>query len=144
MASLDINGDLQLATTDLKGTRSISIGPGKDKLGLYAPNMLGIEPLDYDVTRRLQAKLADENFSTDPNKTDIRISFGSYMEGNPPVEKYGDPADLANVGFRTGAILKTAVQTTCCCLSQARVLPMCQLGSLASHSTCATACEANR
>lgn len=106
VASLDINGDLQLATTDLKGTRSISIGPGKDKLGLYAPNMLGIEPLDYDVTRRLQAKLADENFSTDPNKTDIRISFGSYMEGNPPVEKYGDPADLANVGFRTGAYIE--------------------------------------
>ena len=106
VASLDINGDLQLATTDLKGTRSISIGPGKDKLGLYAPNMLGIEPLDYDVTRRLQAKLADENFSIDPNKTDIRISFGSYMEGNPPVEKFGDPADLANVGFRTGAYIE--------------------------------------
>lgn len=106
VASLDINGDLQLATTDLKGTRAISIGPGKDSLGLYAPNMLGIEPLDYDVTKRLQAKLADENFNVDPNKTDIRISFGSYMEGNPPVEKFGDPADLTNVGFRTGAYIE--------------------------------------
>ena len=55
VAKRDLNGDLVLSTTDVAGRGEISIGPGKDSSGNYVPNMLGIEPLDYIVTRRLQA-----------------------------------------------------------------------------------------
>ena len=102
-ASIDQNGDLKLSVTDSNGTRNISIGPGKDATGKYAQNTLGIEPLDYDVKMRLQSLLADK-----PYKADIRLSFGSYMEGNPPVQQFGDPAELAKIGFRTGAYIEGA------------------------------------
>ncbi len=101
VASVDENGDLKLSATDLNGTRSISIGPGKDDKGKYALNALGMEPLDYDVQMRLKSLLSDQ-----PHKTDIRLSFGSYVEGNPPVQQFGDPAELAKIGFRTGAYIE--------------------------------------
>jgi flagellar hook-associated protein FlgK len=107
VAKRDLNGDLILSTTDAAGRGEISVGPGKDVNGKYIPNMLGIEPLDYNVTRRLQAKLLDENFTVDPYKTDIRMTFGTYVEGNPPVTQFGDPAQLAKVGLRTAAYIET-------------------------------------
>jgi len=108
IAKRDINGDLILCTTDKFGRGEISIGPGKDSTDNYIPNMLGIEPLDYNVTRRLQAKLLDENFTVDPYQTDIRLTFGTYVEGNPPTTHYGDPSQLAKLGLRTAAYIETA------------------------------------
>ena len=102
-ASIDQNGDLKLSVTDASGTRDISIGPGKDSTGKYVPNALGIEPLDYDIKMRLKSLLAAE-----PHKADIRLSFGSYLEGTPPVEHFGDPSELAKIGFRTGAYIEGA------------------------------------
>ncbi len=107
VAKRDLNGDVILSTTDLRGTSAISIGPGKDTKGQYVANMLGIEPLDYDVTQRLKAKLNDETFNVDPYQTDIRLSFGSYLDGNPPVQTFGDPAQLAKVGMRTAVYLES-------------------------------------
>jgi flagellar hook-associated protein FlgK len=101
VASLDENGDLKLSTTDAKGNLSISIGPGKDAKGNFVPNALGLDPLDYTTTERLKRKLLDVEFSKD-----IRLSFGSYQEGDPPVEKYGDPSDLSKLGLRTGVYLE--------------------------------------
>ena len=99
VAALDDNGDIQLSTTDPSGTKDISIGPGKDATGQYAQNALGIEPLDYDVSTRLKNMLVDA-----PYKSDIRLTFGSYTDGN--LQKSGDPALLAKVGFRTGAYVE--------------------------------------
>ncbi|PUE56601.1 flagellar hook-associated protein FlgK [Limnohabitans sp. Rim8] len=100
VASIDDNGDLQLATIDPKGTANISIGPGIDTLGNFTTNAFSLEPKDYSVTDRLSRKLTDAAFSSD-----IRFSFGSYFEGNPPVEKFGNPADMAKIGLRTGAYI---------------------------------------
>jgi len=108
VASLDLNGDLILSTTDVAGRGPLSIGPGKDSKGQYAPNMLGLEPLDYNVTRRIQSSLTDESFTVDPYKTDIRLSFGAYSEGNPPVTHYGDPYQLAKLGLRTAAYIQSS------------------------------------
>ena len=91
VASLDINGDLQLSTTDEKGTRPISIGPGKDATGQYVANALGLEPADFDVTARLKRMQLNPDFNTD-----IRMSFGSM----------GDPSDLTKIGLRTGAYVQ--------------------------------------
>ncbi|HQR87050.1 MAG TPA: flagellar hook-associated protein FlgK [Limnohabitans sp.] len=97
VAELDLYGDLKLSTTDEKGTHPISIGPGKDIYGNQAPNALGLDPMDFDVTARLKRKLEDPDFVSD-----IRISFGSY--GDPA--KFGDPADLSKIGLRTGAYIE--------------------------------------
>jgi len=91
VAALDINGDLQLSTVDPKGTHAISIGPGKDANGAFAPNALGLNPADYDITARLKRKLLDPDFNTD-----IRMSFGAS----------GTPSDLLNMGLRTGAYIQ--------------------------------------
>jgi len=99
VATLDDNGDIKLSTTDARGTHNISIGPGKDATGQYAQNALGVEPLDYDVSSRLKSLLAAE-----PYKSDIRLTFGSYTDGN--VQKSGDPSLLAKIGFRTGAYVE--------------------------------------
>jgi len=104
IAKLDSNKDLVLSTdpaVDPKGTLSISVGPGKDASGKFTPNALGLEPQDFGVTERLSRLLAD-----DPTQTDIRLSFGSYTQGNPPVTKSGDPADMAKLGLRTGAYIE--------------------------------------
>jgi flagellar hook-associated protein FlgK len=103
VASIDDNGDLVLSTTDPKGTRAILIGPRKAADGTFVSNALGLEPGDFDVNKRLAALLVDK-----PYKSDIRVSFGSYQEGEPPVQKFGDPADLAKLGFRTGAYIEGA------------------------------------
>ena len=99
VVALDDNGDLQLSTVDPSGMADISIGPGKDAKGQYIANALGIEPLDYSANIRLKNMLIDE-----PYKADIRLTFGSYTEGN--VQKSGDPSQLAKVGFRTGAYVE--------------------------------------
>jgi len=99
VATLDDNGDIKLSTTDVRGTHDISIGPGKDATGQFVPNALGVEPLDYGVSTRLKSLLADA-----PYKADIRLTFGSYTDGN--VQKSGDPALLAKIGFRTGAYIE--------------------------------------
>ena len=91
VASLDINGDLVLSTTDVKGTRSISIGPGKDADGKFAPNALGLDPADFDVTARLKRMQLDPDFISD-----IRMSFGAN----------GDPSDFTKIGLRTGAYVQ--------------------------------------
>ncbi len=101
VASLDNNLDLQLTVTDEKGVRSISIGPGKNSDGTYTTNALGLEPMDYTDTERLKRMLAE-----DPTKTDIRFSFSAYTYGDPKVEKFGNPADLAKLGLRTGAYIE--------------------------------------
>jgi flagellar hook-associated protein FlgK len=97
VASIDFYGDLILSTIDKKGTSVISIGPGKDANGNQVPNALGLDPMDFDVTARLKRKLENPDFVSD-----IRISFGSY--GDPA--KFGDPADLAKMGLRTGAYIE--------------------------------------
>jgi flagellar hook-associated protein FlgK len=91
VASLDQFGDLQLSTTDPKGTLTISIGPGKDKDGRYVTNALNLEPTDFDVTARLKRKLLDPDFNPD-----IRLSFGAA----------GDPSELSKIGLRTGAYIQ--------------------------------------
>ena len=91
VAALDINGDLQLSTTDEKGTGPISIGPGKDATGQYTPNALGLEPADFDVTERLKRMQLNPDFNAD-----IRMSFGSA----------GAPSDLSKIGLRTGAYVQ--------------------------------------
>ena len=91
VASLDMFGDLVLSTTDQKGTLDISVGPGKDANGKFAPNALGLEPTDFDVTARLKRKLQDPDYISD-----IRMSFGSA----------GDPSDLGKIGLRTGAYIQ--------------------------------------
>ena len=101
VASQDENGDLKLSATDAKGTRTISIGPGKLSDGQYVTNALGLEPLDYGVTERLQSMLKAQ-----PDMKDIRLSFGAYTEGTPPVTHFGDPSQLAKLGFRTGAYIE--------------------------------------
>jgi hypothetical protein len=100
-ASLDANGNFKLTATDAKGTRNISVGPGKLSNGLYATNALGLEPLDYSVTQRLQNLL-----QLQPTMNDIRLSFGSYTDGTPPVTRFGDPSQMGKIGFRTGAYLE--------------------------------------
>jgi flagellar hook-associated protein FlgK len=100
-ASLDSNLDLQLTVTDEKGVRSISIGPGKNTDGSYTTNALGVEPMDYSATERLKRMLAE-----DPTKTDIRFSFSTYTYGDPKVDTFGNPADLAKLGLRTGAYIE--------------------------------------
>jgi flagellar hook-associated protein FlgK len=104
VASIDSNGDLVLSTTDPKGTRAISVGPRKASDGTYVANTLGLEPADFDVNKRLSALLVDK-----PYMNDIRVSFGSYQEGEPPVQKFGDPSDLAKFGLRTGAYIEGGV-----------------------------------
>jgi len=91
VASLDLYGDLQLSTTDLKGSLKISIGPGKDAQGKYVPNALGLVPADFDVTDRLKLKQLNPDFVSD-----IRMSFGAN----------GDPSDLTKIGLRTGAYVQ--------------------------------------
>jgi flagellar hook-associated protein FlgK len=91
VASIDMFGDLVLSTTDQKGTLDISIGPGKDANGKFAPNALGLEPTDFDVTARLKRKLLDPDYISD-----IRMSFGTA----------GDPSDLSKIGLRTGAYVQ--------------------------------------
>jgi len=91
VASLDQFGDLQLSTTDPKGSLEISIGPGKDAKGLFVPNALGLEPADFDVTARLKRMQLDPDFNPD-----IRMSFGAA----------GDPSDLSKIGLRTGAYVQ--------------------------------------
>jgi flagellar hook-associated protein FlgK len=108
VASRDENGDLVLSTTDAAGRGEISIGPGKDSNGKFAPNMLGLEPLDYDLTARVKTKMLDPNFTQNPYNTDIRVSFGSYLDGNPPTTQYGDPSQLSKLGLRTAAYIKSA------------------------------------
>jgi flagellar hook-associated protein FlgK len=103
-ASVDENLDLQFSTTvadDPSGTKNISIGPGKDGTGAYIANALGLEPKDYGVSERLGSVIAYGQ-----TQTDIRLTFGSYTEGNPPVTKFGDPSELSAVGFRTGAYVE--------------------------------------
>jgi flagellar hook-associated protein FlgK len=97
VAEIDLFGDLKLSTTDETGTRSISVGPAKDALGKQVPNALGLDSMDFDVTERLKRKLLDPYFVSD-----VRVSFGSY--GDPA--KFGDPADLAKLGLRTGAYIE--------------------------------------
>jgi flagellar hook-associated protein FlgK len=103
VASIDDNGDLQLSTIDPKGSANISIGPGADSTGNFNVNAFALDPKDYSLNDRLARKLNDEAFSPD-----IRFSFGSYFEGNPPVEKFGNPSDLAKIGLRTGAYIDSA------------------------------------
>ncbi len=100
VASIDDNGDLQLSTIDPKGSANISIGPGVDSAGNFNANAFALDPKDYTLNDRLARKLNDEAFSPD-----IRFSFGSYFEGNPPIEKFGNPADMAKIGLRTGAYI---------------------------------------
>ncbi len=103
VASIDDNGDLQLSTIDPKGTAKISIGPGVDSAGNFNVNAFALDPKDYSLNDRLARKLNDEACSPD-----IRFSFGAYTEGDPPVEKFGSPADMAAIGLRTGAYIDSA------------------------------------
>jgi len=104
VASVDDNLDLKLSTTatdDPNGTKNISIGPGKDATGTAIPNALGLDPKEYGASDRLTSVLAYGQ-----TQTDIRMAFGSYTEGNPPVKKFGDPSELSALGFRTGAYVE--------------------------------------
>ena len=100
-ASIGVYGELVLSTTDASGTANISIGPGKNSVGIYEENALGLEPLDYSVEDRLKQLPVNE-----PSKVDIRMSFGTY--GDPA--QMGSPADLAKAGLRTGAYIEGGAQ----------------------------------
>ena len=100
-AAYDSNLDLKLTVTDEKGVKSISIGPGKNNDGSFTSNALSLDPMDYTATERLTRMLA-----TDPTQTDIRLSFSAYTQGDPKVETFGNPADLAKLGLRTGAYIE--------------------------------------
>ena len=96
-ASVGFYGDLVLTTIDPTGSAAISVGPPKNADGTFAPNALGLEPIDYTLEERLKLQLA-----SDPAKSSIRMSFGTY--GDPP--KTGSPYDLAKAGLRTGAYME--------------------------------------
>lgn len=104
VAFIDDNNDLKLSTTDIKGTLTISVGPGMDADGRYLSNALGQVPMDYDAGYRLKAVMAKT--PTDPIETDVRLTFGSYLQGDPEVLTYGTPADLAQLGLRTGVYVE--------------------------------------
>jgi flagellar hook-associated protein FlgK len=104
VASIDEYNDLKLSVTDPKGSLNISVGPGKNKDGSYFPNALGLEPREYGVTERLTKTLAKDPI--DPTEVEIRLSFGSYTTGDPPVETFGDPYDMSVLGLRTGAYIE--------------------------------------
>jgi flagellar hook-associated protein FlgK len=103
-ASIDANGDLNLSTTDAKGTNAISIGPGKNADGTYVPNTFGLDPQDYDVSKRLALLLAEK-----PYLSDIRVSFGTYQviaQDGTFSTHHGDPAMLSQLGLRTAAYVE--------------------------------------
>jgi flagellar hook-associated protein FlgK len=104
VAYIDDNNDLKLSTTDRKGTMTISVGPGMDAEGKYVANALGQVPMDYDATYRLKTVLAKTPL--DPIETDVRLTFGSYLRGDPEVLTYGTPADLSQLGLRTGVYVE--------------------------------------
>jgi flagellar hook-associated protein FlgK len=104
VASVDEYNDLKLSVADPKGNLNISIGPGKKSDGSYFPNTLGLEPMEYGVTQRLTQALGKD--PVDPTEVGIRLSFGSYTTGDPPVETHGDPYDMSVLGLRTGAYIE--------------------------------------
>lgn len=104
VASIDEYNDLKLSVVDPRGSLNISVGPGKNADGSYFPNALGLEPMEYGVTQRLTQTLAKD--PVDPTEVEIRLSFGSYTTGDPPVETFGDPYDMSVLGLRTGAYIE--------------------------------------
>lgn len=104
VASIDEYNDLKLSVIDPRGSLNISVGPGKNADGSYFPNALGLEPMEYGVTERLTQTLAKD--PVDPTEVEIRLSFGSYTTGDPPVETFGDPYDMSVLGLRTGAYIE--------------------------------------
>ena len=104
VASIDEYNDLKLSVADPRGSLNISVGPGKNTDGSYYPNALGLEPMEYGVTQRLTQTLAKD--PVDPTEVEIRLSFGSYTTGDPPVETFGDPYDMSVLGLRTGAYIE--------------------------------------
>jgi flagellar hook-associated protein FlgK len=101
-ASVGQYGELVLSTpvdTDPNGQAPISIGPPQNSDGTTPANALGLAPMDYTATERLKEQLATDPTAAD---SDIRLSFGTY--GDPP--QTGTPADLAKIGFRTGAYIQ--------------------------------------
>ncbi len=104
VASIDEYNDLKLSVADPRGSLNISVGPGKNSDGSYFPNALGLEPMEYGVTQRLTQALSKD--PVDPTEVGIRLSFGSYTTGDPPVETFGDPYDMSVLGLRTGAYIE--------------------------------------
>ena len=96
-ASMGTYGDLILSTLDENGSDPISIGPSNKANGIIEQNALGLDPIDYTLDERLKLQL-----ESDPKKSSIRFSFGSY--GDPL--RTGSPADLAKAGLRTGAYIE--------------------------------------
>ena len=96
-ASMGTYGDLILSTLDENGSDPISIGPSNKANGTIEQNALGLDPIDYTLDERLKLQL-----ESDPKKSSIRFSFGSY--GDPL--RTGSPADLAKAGLRTGAYIE--------------------------------------
>jgi flagellar hook-associated protein FlgK len=104
VASIDEYNDLKLSVADPRGSLNISVGPGKNSDGSYFPNALGLEPMEYGVTQRLTQALSKD--PVDPTEVGIRLSFGSYTTGDPPLETFGDPYDMSVLGLRTGAYIE--------------------------------------
>ena len=96
-ASMGTYGDLILSTLDENGSDPISIGPSNKANGTIEQNALGLDPIDYTLDERLKLQL-----ESDPKKSSIRFSFGSY--GDPL--RTGSPADLAKACLRTGAYIE--------------------------------------
>jgi flagellar hook-associated protein FlgK len=102
-ARLADNGDLVLENVQSQKGASITIGPRDD--GGKPANALGMSLTSSNevfhgmvrMTRRLG----------DPDKSDIRLSFGDY--GTEEIPQHGTPFDLSLIGFRTGAYIEGKV-----------------------------------
>ena len=116
-ARLADNGDLILTNAKDHEGEEISIGPRDVKDS--PANAFNMTVTGSSLTVQGQIRLT-RAVGTDPAKSDIRLSFGSYPiyddQGQPvldkdgkPVTKDGSPFDLSLIGVRTGAYIEGKV-----------------------------------
>jgi flagellar hook-associated protein FlgK len=108
-ARLGENGDLILENTQGHEGESIIIGP-QDSDG-SSMNAFNMKVTGSSLEIQGQVRLT-RTIGTDPVKSDIRISFGTYEstdETGQVVMKEGTPFDLSQIGFRTAAYIEGKV-----------------------------------
>jgi len=97
------NGDLILENTPGHEGETISLGPNDD--GGKPANALNLNLTDS--TSQFYGMVRMSRRLGDPEKSDIRLSFGEY--GPPDMRKTGSPFDLSLLGFRTAAYVEGKV-----------------------------------